>query len=420
MTLPLVLVLLDVYPLGRVKLRWAVWSEPSARAALKEKLPYVVLGLAGAITSYSVVASHDFVVPLDQYGWKARIAMVGHSLWFYVEKTFLPAALSPLYELPAVVNPLEPPFVLHLIAVVAVTGGLLAVRRRWPAGLAAWVYYAISLGPVSGVVQSGSQLTNDRYSYLPCLGWALLAGAAAGSIARVRSMGAMRPWLAGALAATAAVWIFALGTFTWYQVQIWRDSETLWRHAVESEPRCSLCQSNLGSALYDRKLLQLAKERFDLALALRPDRLRPHGNLGLVLESMGDFEGGMRHLGIAVAHYPNDSNILTNMAVALVDQKRHSEAISYLERVTRIDPNHVPALVTLGNALLEIGQPEKALGSLLRALELRPEEPVLRYNLARAHLALGAYEAARKEYDTLLTLDPQRARALEPAFLTVW
>ena len=153
---------------------------------------------------------------------------------------------------------------------------------------------------------------------------------------------------------------------------------------------------------------------------MRPDRLRPHGGLGLVLESMGDFEGGMRHLGIAVAHYPNDPDILTNMAVALVDQKRHAEAMPYLERANRADPNHVPGLVTLGNALVETGRPNEGLDYLLRARELRPEEPVLRYDLARAYLALGAYEAARNEYDALVKLEPRRAQVLEPAFSSVW
>jgi tetratricopeptide (TPR) repeat protein len=172
--------------------------------------------------------------------------------------------------------------------------------------------------------------------------------------------------------------------------------------------------------LYGRKLLPQAKERFERALALRPDRLRPHGGLGLVLESMGDVEGGMRHLAIAAAHYPNDPDILTNMAVALVDQKRYAEAMPYLERANRVNPSHVPGLVTLGNALIETGRPEQGLGYLLRALPLRPEEPVLRYDLARAYLALGEHEAARKEYDALVRLEPLRAQGLEPAFSSVW
>ena len=128
----------------------------------------------------------------------------------------------------------------------------------------------------------------------------------------------------------------------------------------------------------------------------------------------------MYHLSIAMARYPDDPDILTDMAVALLDQKRYSAAMPYLERANRINPNGVPALVNLGVGLIGTGQAEKALAPLLRALGLRPEEPMIHLNLARAYLALGEYEAARKAYDTLAKLDPKGARALEPAFFSVW
>jgi protein O-mannosyl-transferase len=419
MTLPIALLLLDVYPLGRVEVCRGVWREPSARMALKEKLPYVALGLAGAVMSYWAVAVNDFLLSVDRYGWPDRIAVTAHSLWFYFEKTILPVSLSPLYERPVEVNPLEPRFLLSGIGVVAISALLLALRRRWPAGLAVWVYYAITLAPVSGIVQSGPQLAHDRYSYLACLGWALLAGAAAGRLAQAVSMSVVRTWLAAAASAVLAGWIVTLATLTWYQVETWRDSETLWRHAVESNPRCSICQGNLGSALYQRKLYHLAKERFETALALRPDRARPHGGLGIVLDRLGDFEEAVHHLRIAVAQDPNDPDVLTNMGVVLANQKRYSEAMPYLERANRINPNHVPGLVTLGNALIETGRPDKALGYLVRALALRPDEPVLRYDLARAYLALGQREAARNEHDTLVKLDPERARITAAEFVSL-
>jgi protein O-mannosyl-transferase len=420
MTLPLVLILLDIYPLGRLQWRWGVWRDVSARTVLKEKLLYFALALAGAVTSYWAVASNNFLTPVEKYGWPARIAMAGYSLWFYVEKTILPVALSPLYELPPVVNPLEPRFLLPGLGVIAITASLLALHRRWPAGLAVWVYYGIILGPVSGIVHAGHQLANDRYSYLSCLGWALLFGAAVGSIARAAATGAVRPWLARGAAAVAALWILALGTLTSFQVQIWRDTETLWRYALDADPRCSICQSGLGSFFSRRKLFPLAKEKYELALALRPDRLWMHGNLGLTLQAMGDFQAAMRHHQITLAYQPNHPGFLSNMGSALLDQKRASEAIPYLERAHRIDPDFAPALVNLGIAFVETGQPEKALAPLRRALELKPEEPVVHFDLARAYLALGEYEAASKEYDALLKLDPERAHALEPAFFSVW
>jgi Tfp pilus assembly protein PilF len=419
MTLPLVLVLLDVYPLGRITLRWAVWKETATRAVLREKVPYLLLGLIGAITSYWAVASNKFLTSLESYGWPARIAMAGYSLWFYLEKTVLPGALSPLYELPAVIHPLEPRFLLSMVAVLVISAGLLAVRRRWPAGLAVWVYYGIVLGPVSGIVHAGHQLAHDRYSYLSCLGWAILAGAAVGSIARAAETGRVPPWVARVAAGMVAVWILGLATLTWSQIGVWRDTETLWRYAVATDPRCSICQSNLGSFFFRQKLYRLAREKYELALALRPDHVRIHGSLGVLLQRMGDFEGGMHHLGIALARYPDSSDMLNDMAVVLLDQKRYSEAMPYLERANRINPNSAPGLVNLGVGLIGTGQPEHAVAALLRAKELRPDEPMVHANLSRAYRALGQTALARQEYEVLQKLDGPLARSLEPQLLPV-
>lgn len=421
MTLPLVLALLDIYPLGRIQWRWAVWREDAARAVLKEKLPYLALGLAGAITSYWAVASNQYLTSLETYRLPARIAMTGYSLWFYLGKTVLPVALSPLYELPAVVNPLEPRFLVSGVGVLVISAALLALHRRWPAGLAVWIYYGIVLGPVSGIVHAGHQLAHDRYSYLSCLGWALLAGGAVGSIARAAATGAVRPWLARAAAAMAAVWILALGTLTWSQIQIWRDSETLWRYAVATDPGCSICQSNLGSFFFRQKLFLLAKEKYELALALRPDHVRIHSSLGVLLQRMGDFEAGVYHLSIALARYPDSPDILNDMAVALLDQKRYSAAMPYLERANRINPkpNDVPTLVNRAVGLIGTGQPEKAVAPLLRAKELRPDEPMVRVNLTRAYQALGETDLARQEFEVLRKLDGPLARSLESKLLPV-
>ena len=420
MTLPLVLLLLDVYPLGRLPLRRGMWRETATRALLREKLPYLALGFAGAIVSHWAVASQHFLTGSDKYGWPARIGIAGYSIWFYVEKTAVPLALSPLYELPRAVGLLEARFLWSIVAAVAISLALLALRRRWPVGLAVWIYYGITIGPVAGIVHSGHQLTTDRYSYLPCLGLALIVGAAVGLMASAAAAGTVRPWLTRVAAVAAAAWILALGTLTWYQVQIWRDTETLWRNAVESDPECSICQNNVGVFYYRQKRYPPAKAKYELALALRPDRLRVHGNLGLVLHGMGDVDGALRHIRIALDDSPRDPKHLTSMAYVLLTQKRHAEAMPYLERAYAIAPTYVPGLVNLGLALSETGRPEEGLAYLTRALELKPDESMVHIGLARVHLARGDYEAAARDYAVLTTLDPAGARALEPAFFSVW
>ncbi|MGH7264514.1 MAG: hypothetical protein ACREMB_06605, partial [Candidatus Rokuibacteriota bacterium] len=162
MTLPAVLIVLDVYPLRRLPGRLRDWLGPATRALWLEKLPYVLLTLAGAATAYWAQAIET---DLGTYPWAARVAVAAYGVWFYVARTAWPVGLSPLYEVPIPLDPFEPRFVASAVIVVAITGVLVLLRRRWPAGLATWAYYGILLGPVTGlVVRAGFQLAADRYS----------------------------------------------------------------------------------------------------------------------------------------------------------------------------------------------------------------------------------------------------------------
>ena len=337
-----------------------------------EKIPFLILGVAGAIVTYYAQNANAFITPLERYSLSARPAMVFYSLWFYLEKTVMPQGLSPLYELPARVHVLDRQFLFPAIAVTAITATVLALWRRWPAGLAVWAYYAIALGPVIGIVHSGHQLTNDRYSYLPGLGFALVVGAAAGAAARAAAAGTLRPVLARLLAGFGVAWLCSLAYLSAQQVQVWKDTETLWRYSLESDPSCSICHGNLGAYLSNHGQLGLAKTEFEHALALRPDNMKVHQHLGYTLrDGSATFPARSSISSSSWRDIRTTSEGLNNFGAALLNAKRPAEALNHLKRALTLKPEHVLSRVNLGYAYADLGRPAEALGVFREAIALQ-------------------------------------------------
>jgi tetratricopeptide (TPR) repeat protein len=419
-TLPALLLLLDVYPLRRLDARPWTWAQPASRSVLIEKLPYI--GLAGATAAMAIHAqiANRYLTPFDALPLLARIPVALNSLWFYISKTVVPVALSPLYELPATINPLESRFLVAAGAVISLTALFVLLRRDWPAGLAAWIAYALTLLPVSGLVHNGHQLAHDRYSYLSCLPWALVFGGGisvlldAGRRHIIREMVARAAFLAGAL------WLGGLSLMTWHQIGVWRDNDTLWRYALDADPDCAICHANLGVSLSNQQLLPAAIERFEKSTALRPDRVRTQGNLGLALLATGRPVEAAARFENVLAKYPADNDTRVNLAMARLQTQQRAEAIVLLREALARDPHHVYALTNMGAALVEDGDGLAAVDLLERAAQAKPRLPQPRIGLMRAYAALGRYGDAERQLEALRSIEPSAAQVVGPALVTVW
>lgn len=413
-TLPIILILLDIYPLDRLGGRWQEWIAPGARKVWVEKLPYLLLALAAVGMALYAMLANSFLTSLENLPFAARVALAFYSLWFYLWKTLLPLGLVPLYELPSRVNPLDPQYLVGALAVTVITGGLIVMRRRWPAGLAVWVSYVVMLAPVSGIVHNGFQLANDRYSYLPCLGWALLGGAAVCVVARARASGKLGLSFARLAVGAGVVWFIGFGVLTWQQVQVWRDTDTLWRHALEFSPDCAICHGNLGVILYNKGYAAVAIEHLQRVLTLKPNHVKAHINVGLALAALGRPSESVEHFQLVLEHHPTDVDARTHLGMALVQQGKPEEAVEQLRQAIQLNPIHVGAHTNLGNALAELGNPGEAIAHYRRAIELKPEFPHPHLGLARAYLALGKTGSAQEEYEILKRLDQPLATRLSP------
>src|SRR2546422_1042749 len=361
--LPIVLLILDVYPLRRLGGFVGWWSGP-ARRVYVEKIPFVFLAAAASAVALIAQLSVHTVTSLAQLSVPGRLAVSAYGLSFYLWKTVAPVNLSPLYELPPTVNPWAPPFLLSYGLVVAITALVLAFRRPLPGLLAAWVAYVVVLLPVLGIFQSGPQIAADRYTYLASLGWAILVSAG------VLSHWRRRPFLFTGLAACV---LFGLGILTWNQVQVWRDSEKLWTHALATYPKSSIAENNWANVLAEQGKLGEASEQYRRAVQIRPDDADAHNNLGNALAQQGKLSEAVDHYRQALKIKPDFAKAASNLGSALAQQGKLSEAVEHYRRALKIKPGFAEAPNDLGHALARPGHLARAIDHYRQALKIKPD-----------------------------------------------
>ena len=415
MTLPLVLVILDVYPLRRLSLRWPGREE---RRVLLEKVPYVVLGVAAAGLALYAQHANRFFSSVADVPWIARAALALYSAWFYVASSVMPFGLSAVYERPHPLDPFAPRFVGAALAVTAAAIALLwMARRRWPAPLAAAVAYVAMLSPVSGLAHSGHQIAHDRYSYFPSLPLALLLGAGVVALLRATAHGSTRRSLALGVGVALGLWLVTLGVLTRDQSLVWRDPETLWFHAVDAEPTCSVCHENLGVNLANVGKYPPALYHLEHAVKLRPDRAQAHRNLGIALvkerRTPAAVKQGLAHIETALRLAPDDQETLAAYGAALIEADQPAAALRPLESALARNPGHVLARTNLGTALYRLGDHAAAVQHFYQAMAIDPTSAPPRYALAVLHSERGNTAQALGQLAEVRRLDARLAQSLE-------
>jgi tetratricopeptide (TPR) repeat protein len=416
MTLPAILLLLDIYPLRRFS------HSAKASAAwlriLAEKLWFAVPAVAIAFIAVWAQAQSGAMRTLADHPLLVRVGQAFYGIAFYLVRTVWPANLVPLYEQQPQATGLE---TLNLVAaafVIAATVVLWVLRRRRTALLVAWAVYIVALSPMLGLAQSGQQVVADRYSYLACMPWALVAGAVVAG-----SWGSGRPRRAIRRVAVAAVLALVVGSLMLLsraQTRIWADSYTLWSTVIDRAPDTPTAHVNLASVLSARGEYDLAREHCLKALSRLPGNLAAHRLLCRASLEVGEFLNAEEHCRIALAIASHvgktDTGTMFDLAVALTRQRRfdeaertyramielepvvadwhfalaglvasrgrHDDARPILEEVLRLDPKRVEAYFRLGVILSDLGDPVAAVDTWQRGLVVDPRNVGIRARLA--------------------------------------
>lgn len=390
LTLPVVLLILNVYPLRRLIKR------AERRAVLIDLAPYVLL--SGATAVMTLVALPHLV----QLGLLEKIAVSAYSLVFYIWKTLVPDGLAALYAMPTSVDPLAPRYVASLLALLALTAGAWAVRRRWPSVPTAWVAFLVIILPMLGVVQNGPQIAADRYTYFAAPALTLLL---AGAIVSARGS-------AGELANGVALFaVGALAVLTWRQTTVWRDSRALWTQVLAVEPESAIGQNNMGNVLFQERRFNDAIAHYRRAIATAPNYTEAHNNLGIALMNQGNITGAIAEYERAASTNPLDPEPHANLGSALDALGKSAEALVHFQRALELDPDHGNAQVNYANTLLKLNRVDEAVRVYQRAVLSHPDlaEAHLNYGVALARQ--GKLPEAVEQFRTTLVLRPESPEA---------
>jgi tetratricopeptide (TPR) repeat protein len=375
LTLPFALLILDAYPLRRLGGARGTWFGRQVRQVWWEKLPFLFLAMTFALRGIMEKQQAGSIYPIAGFGFLPRIAQVLYSLAFYPWKTLIPTELSPLYPVHPFTGLWNPPTLLSAAFVISLSLWLLLARHRWPAGLAAWTFYILLLAPLTGVVAFGPYRVADRFSYVPSLGWSVLAGGGLVYGWQLLRGGRLRTQTVALLNSGAVLILITLGVMSWRQTMIWHDSETLWRHALAVDERSSIA----------------------------------HNNLALVLAGRGDIDEAINRLRRSVEIDPAFVEAQTNLGNFLGLQGFTREAIAHLRRALKIDPTFVNAHNVLGNLLAANNELDEAITQFRQALESNAQSAVTHYNLARVLAKQGRTDEAMIHYRQSLAINTQDA-----------
>jgi Tfp pilus assembly protein PilF len=407
-TLPVLLLLLDYWPLER----WQGQSRDAAaerypqqspQRLLTEKLPLLAVSLVCGLVAVQAQRAEGAVVGMNLVSFPFRLANAVQSCAWYVWKTIAPTSLCAYYPLrnsstdwPA----------------LALSGALLLALSAWaarnfrnrPEAAFGWLWFLISLLPVIGIVQVGMQSHADRYAYVPHIGLlTLLVWTAAAGLSSLPHQRLLK----GVLAATA---ILLLSVMCLMQTRYWHDPRALWNRALQIDEANWFAHYQLGREALRAQQLDEARRQFERTVELSPKFAVNHVLLGAVFQLQHEPRRAEECFRRALSLDPDEHKALFSLASLLESQRRFAEAEESLRHALQARPRDPFLRNQFGLLLLKQGQARPALQQFLAAIDVNPGDAPCRRHAGAALAQLGETPAAIRQLEAALQLDPAHVR----------
>jgi Tfp pilus assembly protein PilF len=402
-SLPLILLLVDYWPLRRIQLPF---SGKNALPLLLEKIPFFLLAAASCIITFLVQKKEGAVQPLENLALADRSANAIVSYARYLGKLFWPTDLAVLYPFSRHLPPTE--VLSAALLLLGVFGVVARLAKTHPPLIVGWLWFVITLVPVIGLVQVGDQALADRYTYIPSIGLFLLL---AWEIPRLFT--ANGPKSSIILKLSAALILSACLLATRHQLRYWQNSIALFTRAIQVAKDNAVAECNLGLAFAARGQTDEAILHERRAIQINPDYVAAQDNLGILLEEQGKWEEATVPLMAALKTDPQYDEAYYNLGLISLHQSRLDEAIARFRIAITLNPQYDKAVANLGIALAQQGRPDEAIAQYRRALELAPNNPYAHNALGRALETRNQLDEAAAHYSAAIAFKPDFAAAHE-------
>jgi protein O-mannosyl-transferase len=368
-TFPFVMLLMDLWPLGRMDSRKAIMP------LVREKIPFFVLSAAGSAITFWVQNDWNAVAPLSLMPLSERLITIPIAYVTYLKMTFWPFSLSAFYPYHGIPEWWKViPATLFLLIIT-----LLAFSRKksYPYLLVGWLWYLGTLVPVIGLVKVGSQAMADRYTYLPLVG-----------IFMILSFGGA-DWIRDFRQRKAVLWIMVIPIFaflmalTILRVEKWRDSKTLFTDAIAHTEENYQAHYLLGMAKVQEQEITKAMNHYREAIRIRPMFVQAHNSLGHLLMIQGRYGEALSQFEETLRIRSDFAPAIKNMGDLRLRQGKTDEAIDCYRRAILYEMEDAELFNNYGVALFMKGERENAIGNIREALRLKPDYREAKENLRK-------------------------------------
>jgi tetratricopeptide (TPR) repeat protein len=408
-TLPFVLLLLDWWPLNRMKSVAGVESAGSKSPGtpfwglVKEKIPLFLLSVGSCLVTIMVPEKLPFSHRLPVW---LRVENALTSYVTYLHQMVIPTGLANPYPYPPNGASLWQA-ALAFVLLAAISWGALLCRKKSPFFLMGWLWYLGMMVPMIGIVQIAFYAHADRYAYLSEIGLYVALAWTMCSLVRQRMI----------LGFLAVLVVAVLSAGAYVQTGYWRDSETLWKHTLACTGDNPLAYNNLGTVLLDQGHVEEAIVQYQKAVEIEPGGAMFHDYLGNALLQEGHVDEAIIQLQKAVEIEPDKAVHHENLGNALLQKGQVDEAIAHFQKALELKPDkevvHNNAVFhnNLGNALIQKGAVDEAIVHYQKAVEIEPANAVFHYNLANALIRKGRLDEAIQHYQRTVEIEPNSADA---------